>query len=233
MTAMCLALVSALMLAQAGGGGQPGGDKEKKEKVPPPPPPAMMASVIFVNAVPDAEKVDVYVNGKKEATLDFGKPSKTMELAAGDAKVEYKAGEKALGTGATQKLAGDKHYTVVATGKAAEAKYQWIEAKTTAGKAHVIFFHASPDAGKVDVKVDGKEADKGKGLEMGKSFDASYDAGKHKFELMAGSEAPAVTKELDLKADMCYCVFATGMAKGTPKLELTVAEHKMAAPKKP
>jgi hypothetical protein len=223
MTMTSLALVSALMFAQAG---------EKKD-APKPPAPAtppaavVMASVIFVNAVPDAEKADVYVNGKKEVAADFGKASKPFETAAGEIKVEFKAGEKTLGAATALKVAADKHYTIVATGKNGEAKYQLIEAKYTAGKAHVIVFHASPDAGKVDVKVDGKEANKG--LEMGKSFEAPYDGGKHKFEVMAGSEAAALTKELDLKADSCYCVFVTGLKA---KLEFAVVEQAKPAPKK-
>ncbi|MFH0983635.1 MAG: DUF4397 domain-containing protein [Planctomycetota bacterium] len=221
MTATCFALVSALVLAQAGG--------EKKDQ-PPVPAPAAMAKVIFVHASPDAAPtVDVYVNGEKKVPgLAYGKPSKMTDLAAGDANVEFKAGDKALGTAATLKLVGNKQYTIAATGKAAEVKYQLIEAKATAGKAHVIFFHASPDAGSVDVKADGK--DWTKGLAMGKSFDAAMEAGKHKFDLMVGSAEPALTKELDLKADMCYCVFATG-TKTTPKLELVVAEHAMAVKK--
>ncbi len=220
MTMTSLALVSALMFAQAG---------EKKEAPKPETPPAAvaMAKVVLLHASPDAPAVDVFVNGKEVLKgLAMGKPSAVKELAAGPAKIELKVGEKVVLT-ADAKLAGDKMYTIAAVGKAAELKAQVIEAKHTAGKAHVIVFHASPDAGKVDVKVDGKEANKG--LEMGKSFEAPYDGGKHKFEVMAGSEAAALTKEMELKADMCYCVFVTGMKA---KLEFAVVEHSMAMAKK-
>ena len=220
MTMTSLALVSALMFAQAG---------EKKDAPKPAAPPAAvaMAKVVFLHASPDAPAVDVFVNGKEVLKgLAFGKPSEAKELAAGPAKIELKAADKVVLT-AEAKLAGDKMYTIAAVGKAAELKAQVIEAKHTAGKAHVIVFHASPDAGKVDLKVDGKEANKG--LEMGKNFDADYDGGKHKFEVMAGSEAAALTKELDLKADSCYCVFVTGLKA---KLEFAVVEHAKPAPKK-
>jgi hypothetical protein len=185
------------------------------------------AMVIFVNASPDSKPVDVYVNGKKElGGLAFGKPSESKNIAAGEAKIELKEGEKAI-LSTNARLNANGHYTIAAFGKAAEMKAQLIEAKHAAGKASVVVFHASPDAGTVDINVDGKPANKG--LALGKWFDTSLGAGKHNFEVLAGSAEPALAKEWDLKPDTCTCLFVTGMAKGSPKLDFTVATHTIKA----
>lgn len=187
------------------------------------------AQVFIVHASADAPAVDVYINGKKEVTgLAFGKDSGAKALPAGKTKIELKNGDKVVLTTEAD-FAANKHYTVAAFGKAAELKAQVIEAKETAGKAHVIVFHACTDLPAADINCDGKNISKG--VAMGKMCETTLDAGKHKFEIIGESAQPIANKEIELKADTCTCIFATGLSKGTPKLDFTIVTHTMAVPK--
>jgi hypothetical protein len=207
-------LVSSVLLAQTGA--QPAAG-ERKEAM------TAKAHVAVIHASAAAPAVDVIVNGSPAIKgLAFGK-SETKEFMGGPAKIELKAGDKVVLT-KNATLAPDKMYTIVAFGPADKLDAQIIEAKApAAGKAHVFFFHASPDAGNVDLNVDTKTV--AKGFAMGKTHEATLDAGKHTIDVLAGSADPALTTALDAKADTCYCVVVGGMAKGTPKLQAIVASH--------
>ncbi|HEY3246621.1 MAG TPA: DUF4397 domain-containing protein [Phycisphaerae bacterium] len=208
------------MLSQAGG--------EKKEA-----PKAGMsaaaghATVIFVHASPDTANADIYVNDKKVGTIAYGK-AESKEIDAGSAKIELKSGDKSV-VSTTTTVAADKNYTIVVTGKTGMVKAEAIEAKYTMGKGHATIVNALADP--IDINVDGKSAKAG--LAAGQKFDADWDAGKHKVDIMSGSAAAIASKDIETKADAAYVIVASGSATGTPKAELIVASHgpmKKAAP---
>ncbi len=216
MSGMSLTLISAVMLAQTGA--QPAGG-EKKEAA------GGKVMATFIHAG-DAGTVDVLVNGAPVAkSLAFGRTAPANDLAAGRAKIEFKAGDKVVLT-KDATLAADKMYTIVAFGSKDKLEAQVIEAKAPApGKAHAFFFHASPDAGNVDLNVDKKPV--AKAFALGKTQETTLDPGAHTIDVLAGSADPALTTPLDAKADTCYCVVIGGSTKGTPKLQAIIASHTM------
>jgi hypothetical protein len=197
------------MLSQAGGA-QPAGKEAMAAK----------PVVIFANASSDTQTADVFVNGNKIGTVAYGRTFEGKDLASGPAKVEFKSADKLITTW-DGNLMADKNYTVVITGKTGAVKAEQIEARFTPGKAHAYILNAMADP--IDITVDGKSATTG--LAMGKRFEADWDAGKHKVEILSGSAQPITSKDIDAKADACYTLIATGAATGTPKADLIIVAH--------
>jgi hypothetical protein len=198
------------MLSQAGGA-QPAGERKEMAAKP---------VVIFVNASSDTQTADVFINGTKNGTVAYGKTFEGKDLAGGPAKVEFKSADKVIATW-DGNLIGDKNYTVVISGKTGAVKAEQIEARFTPGKAHAFILNAMADP--VDITVDGKSATTG--LAMNKRFEADWEAGKHKVEVLSGSAQPITSKDIDVKADACYTLIATGAATGTPKADLIIVTH--------
>jgi Domain of unknown function (DUF4397) len=177
------------------------------------------ACVRVVHAVPDAAKVDVYLNDSPMVKgLTFGTATDFVAVPSeGDHKLQITAAGTAPGDSdvldADLDLDGRSAYEVVASGnqddiKATTAKLDL--SPLAAGQARIRFVNASPDAGKVNVGLAGVNGNLFDNVDFRDVTDyQTIDAAAYTLQLKK-DDTVTVTGDVKLEDGMVYDVIAIG-----------------------
>lgn len=186
--------------------------------------PATSAHYRIAHFVPDAEAVDVYVDGELSGVKGFTYPnvSDWMTIPAGAHTITIApAGETedaALLEPLTLNLSATNFYTIVLLGSVADATLstQVLEpdmSELTPGTARVTFLQAIDKGESIGFYRD--EVPFTTGFSYGDTYTEVVDSGDHLFQAVTGGESPDVLAEaedIDIRENRSYIIAAVGQA---------------------
>lgn len=184
-----------------------------------------MASVTFVNSIPESQSVNVIAQGQPIfQNVAFGKSSQAKQLPAKDMKIDIVSsdGKQVFAENHDLSLSADKNFTVVATGTmTGEGKRQVhteiISANRkdlSADKTHIALVNGAPKGQELTLRVDGKNVISG--LNSMKSDTTSkITPGSHRLEIASGDRGiVAGPMQVNFSGGKAYTIVASQQMLG-------------------